>query len=696
MFFEKFEDKLFVFFHVPAANRFFFFSDSHTREVETADRFPDGCDTKPTAVSNAIIGDIVASVNGTANHDEPNVFCVVYGAVFRQFHNFQTGSITSIRYRMAHLFLNAVQRFPSTPDQFKFLRLCEGLSRALVRHGLERFIADKFSDSLYENLIAYKKAEDSLRLLNDSFDLHTKAPDFYYTFVHGLLSLVQDGRIETEDDLDETRRQCVTPASCETLTTDGVTRRLDALLTSTAKLDAPSAILTKLSRIVYNHYLLLSLSNDTSPNTIINKYYKDNQQEAFNVKKIRFDDGRSPASLMKNRVFVVIDDVTPFVRPPETNVLHFNLNSNDRFGRYVINVSLPFAKDLLTKQIIFAIEPNSTFAETLGVGGDFPTVYNLTVYVRWELLREFVKKLRKYISSRHSGAAPPTAVIDGLQLDYSFTADRARSIRVTDDIESTAAAAVGVPFVYVENGQSQLPVPITRTRLQSHHVVDFYTILSEKCFAHVLRHLTCQFFIKHRVVFKRHAFYYVHVYVSNVYSVQFLTACKTFSDRLNHKTGTRTIGGGAPAGETGDPQTALDVIWAAREHARLVYTSDCNSLVYDVNPALYIKNYTFATYVSTYKACFLYPQNQMESTRFMTNYIKSIKTIVSDQKKFYFVDPYVDGPLKNVISIRALESLTDDRILDKEYTNASCTTLRTVLNIPSLVDLQSPENVVYF
>lgn len=141
----------------------------------------------------------------------------------------------------------------------------------------------------------------------------------------------------------------------------------------------------------------------------------------------------------------------------------------------------------------------------------------------------------------------------------------------------------------------------------------------------------------------------------------------------------------------------FDVLWLSRPKIQIIYTSDFLAIPIKECYHEHVKNYVFCMYLNLSGRISPYP-NLFTGDSIMFNhiYLKCLKTICSGKEKFFSLNNIVDGPLKNVVSVRCIESIADPRVDDIVYDNHMCTPIRTILNCMPLCDMQATHNYISF
>ncbi len=625
-------------------------------------------------------------------------YFIIYSVVYRQNNNYSRGATQTISFNMAHLFQDNSVRYPTTIDEHKVLQSCAILTDRLREHITDQNIIDKFSMSVQTALINELKCVNNLAILQENCE-----------FIRNLFEFDASWR-----DGQYTAKQM-----CEKLI-DWYTN--------------PDKLKT-LSEQIITAFVVNSVHDGVSPNIIINRLYKENQQDVLSVKKIKLigssgDSTQTIGDKKRNNISLfgklfskqLPIDMADFMSACNElaklslSNMHVCINAQDLFYSYKLQCSRAFLFGLVAKNLIYLFVVHTM--------SDISDIWTITVYVHQRCHVLFLQKLRRFMRNKIQTLATTSTAknctlgrtVLAIYLPTTFSYEQVTNFHFIDSFDNLPLAKM---LLFSHKSMVFNAGKLQRLKLPHTEIVDIYCILSSAAFIYLLANETFHFFVTSRIEYKTHVYYYIHIFAikefaKTIYRVLYdfysfhkrelekiqyieeeghlVTASQEFSSTSNAFLYGSLSLPLSSSSKNGISISPLDWLWIQRVPVQILYTTDLESVS---DKKKYIQNYVFASYIRAYAKVTPWPDNMSDATALLVMFLRVMKCLVSNKKNFYFVNNCVDGPLKNVISIRAIESLADPQVNDITFVDNTCTTLRTVLNCPSTVDMQSSSNALF-
>lgn len=689
---------------------------------------------------------VIRDIEANFENRDKRMCCVTYAVRTVQYHNFANGCDVIIAYNMAHLCKNAVHYLTSELDFDVYEILCSYMPAQLACFGLEDHIADKFCDSLYrsvyETLRFFRHFRKNVSAGGDDGSNGDKGGDVSAVALEASSNSDVVIACDFVSFVDKDVYQRLQPETHNWLrviqTPDKLRAHVDRVVQN-----------PKFIEKIRTQFVVMTINDGSSPNLSINHFFNVYQQSALSVKKTKKNDvdpqsgndnggnaaksevvGYTPLRNSSNRVYngkFFNDDLeytSQQLRAIPLRQLHYCLHPDDlhyTLYRYVLRLDEAFFGTLLSKNLIFAVSRQRCM-------DSWPGYSTVAVYVHDFLHQTFIQKLRRYICAhtqmrsdelpvkkrripgKDTNITAPTIAGDSLEavgsddthdseeIDILLSADPPMSLgELQVDTKLTIYPAdmtfrlgecpinetVIVNSWIINQSQAVPAIPVLLKKLQPSEMVYLSTCLSEESFVRLLGKKNFQFYVNRIIHYKDLYFYYVYVAVHKRMSGGLLSYMRDLREELLGAIKERlqqSLGG----------LSALDLLWYNRDPVCVQFTTDIQSLA--CYPDLHKKNFIIATYCITSDKLSPVIVTLADGTRFHVIYIRCIKLIEGASNVYSVFIPQNVIPLNHVVCVRGLEVFSDPRINFIIYTNAWCTTLRTVLNCPALVDIQSREN----
>lgn len=397
-------------------------------------------------------------------------------------------------------------------------------------------------------------------------------------------------------------------------------------------------------------------------NLIINKFYMNCQQQVLSIKHLTKMNKKSDDDDDEILKRVFISKNVDFSKFPH-GIPYYNVYSECTVYLCKGTFSEIFCQMLLHKKLIFAIyNCNERYWYKLKQHvSDTITTYYFVVLAELfdEFKAYFLKLLRKKIFARFINL---------------FILEHEKKIRRYADLIQHKHLYL-TQRIANELEKKTFNINIDRRQIKDLDYIEIYICIRHETFIKLLAICNCTITFIYTQKFQKQVFYYVKIKFLNIYTRQIY---HLFSDENMAREQIQTF----------DP---LYLLWANRPSCQLFYTSDVESINATTHPKHYIQNCILFLYLSIYKQYPIMPNNITDANTFLVFFIRFMKSFVTNEKNIYYIKNVHDGPLKNIVSVRAIESLIDTKIVDKVFNN-KCTTVCTLLNCPNYSGLQNLNN----
>nr|WIE95294.1 hypothetical protein [Microctonus hyperodae filamentous virus] len=590
-----------------------------------------------TLVFDAIIADCLPPKSPTTR-----VIIVTYTINTCAFTNFDSGIKVDINYNMAYLFRNNTVYYPMEQESLNIHQLINVRVYQYLRDvmKLDDIIAYDYCELLFKAILTRKKIKKN---------------------VEKIIQQHPDDALQVQALMQELFNDSSLHSATMTEAMDNV--------------DVKEKISPKFVQYIQQMYHSCAIDSTDSPNFIANKHLENKMQNSLSVKKmaaLKIDGadggGGGNGSLMENVLIYDNIDLSLLAN----NSLHYNIG-NVRLYRFRINVTEIFLQKIIDLHLIFFFLLYKPYV--------VEKLLDVSVYVYENCIIQFIAQLKRYIVKYERMCDAKFNIIQ----EYSINAkpiDRkfleAKSAVFIKKISQAKMDQCIIADCFITS-KLKKKMEIFHAK-KNHDIIEVYVIIYEKVLINVLRQFSCIFSISMKIAFKDLTFYYIHFFLHK-------NICKDFYQYLHKSMG--NVG----ASIQQSPEHTLDLLWYGRARVQLIYTSDFNGFDCEKNREKFLRNVLLYTYIKNEQKIFPVPANAEDANTFIYYLLRIAKSIAFRRESLFHVNNYIDGPLNNIVSIKGIQSLVDDRINDKTY-KCNCTTVCTLLNCPLYTGIQNPQNFV--
>lgn len=351
--------------------------------------------------------------------------------------------------------------------------------------------------------------------------------------------------------------------------------------------------------------------------------------------------------------------------------VHYNIADNFKFICFRLNIKETTLQHLIDNFIVFGFRLLCHY-EKQDILDVVVYVYRETVNVFCTAIKRYANKCAKVVYSRFRIILGRSLI---QHLGTEFLSEIKNNVPIfIKDIRDAKRNQFYLAEMFMNSCHDGYKVVLKSKR--PHDLIDIYVVIEKTAFLHLCNTISFSFKIHMKVSHNQLCFLYVHIYVHKIRSLQIYQNLRQAYMIKTRMQSTNCI-------------NALNALWNCRPGVQLIYTSDYHAIL-DQTSTHFVRNILFNVYVIRTGKYSPFPRNLIDANTMCFLLLRIAKSIAYKQDALFHVKNDIDGPLNNIVSIRGVASIVDNKVDDHSY-KCNCTTVCTMLNCPLYTGLQNPQ-----